>query len=933
MVIISEEEYLAHYGILRKSGRYPWGSGDNTDTVQQRSQKFLDMYNELKRRLGLGEAETAKMLGLVNHKGEGSTKQLREAKVIAKNELQAAKVAHAHQLQERGYSNSAAAREMGIPESSYRQLIAPGAADKAQALHGTANILRDEVDQKKIMDIGEGTENYLGVSKERKDVATAMLVDEGYVVFYPKVQQAATGKDTTVKVIAVPGTTYAEVAAALRAGNVPSMQKYSEDGGRSPLGIVPPLGIKSDRIGVRYAEQGGTEADGVIFVRRGVPDVSLGGKNYAQVRIKVDDHHYLKGMAVYKDDLPEGVDLVFNTNKSDTGKKHDAFKDMRDEVTGDVDPDNPFGSWIRRQITEKDANGNERATSVMNLVNEEGDWTDWSRTIASQVLSKQDPELARAQLNMTLEQRKFKYDEIMAVTNPTVKKRLLEEFADEADSASVHLAAASLPRQRWQVILPIETLGDHEIYAPHFENGERVALIRYPHGGTFEIPELTVNNKHQDSRRTLGLQPRDAVGINARVAQHLSGADFDGDTVLVIPNNAQRVRTSKPLQQLKGFDTRAEYPAYDGMKTIDGGTWNAATGTVDYGGRKPNTQRMQAEMGNVSNLITDMTIKGAPHSEIAQAVRHSMVIIDSEKHRLNYRQSAVDNGIAALKEKYQSSEGSSGRGAATIISRAKSPVRVDERKDRLASQGGPIDPATGKRMYQPTGRTYLNKEGVVTPKTTKTTKLAEAEDAFELSSGTQMEAIYAIHSNALKGMANEARRQSLLLPPTVKSKTAEDTYSNEVASLNAKLDLVARNKPLERQAQILQNSVYRQRRDANPNMDDETKRKIRTQSLEEARRRTGADRAKIEVTPSEWDAIQAGAISNTKLTQIMNAADMDSIKKLATPREAKLMSPAKLDRARQMVELGYTQAEIASALGVSTTTLDRAIHERVEEGE
>jgi hypothetical protein len=884
------------------------------------------------------DKELARQLGLVNHKGEGSTKQLREAKAIAKNEKKAGDIAYAIQLQERGYGNSEAANKMGINESSYRALIAPGAADKVEALRGTSKMLQDEVDAKRFLDVGQGVENYMGVSKERKDIGTAMLVDQGYKVHYLKVPQPGTGKETNFKILGTPDTTWHEAREAVLSNQLgqygSNMQTHSDDYGRTSLGIKPPVSISSSRVAVRYADEGGTEADGVIYVRPGVKDIELGGARYAQVRIQVDDHHYLKGMAVYKDDLPEGVDLLFNTNKRDTGTKSDAFKDMRDPQTGKVDKDNPFGTIIKRQVTSKDDDGNDHVTSVMNIVNEEGDWTRWSKSIASQVLSKQDPELARNQLAVTLERRKSDYEQIMASTNPTVKKKLLEEFADEADSASVHLKAAALPRQRWQVILPIESLGDHEIYAPHFDNGERVAVIRYPHGGTFEIPELTVNNKHAEARRIVGTAPRDAVGFNARVAQHLSGADFDGDTVLVIPNQHGQVRISKPLQQLKDFDTKLAYPAYDGMKTVDGGTWDAASRSVVYGSKGPNRSRMQREMGDVSNLITDMTIMGASDAEIARAVRHSMVIIDSEKHSLNYKQSQIDNGISQLKEKYQ---GSARAGAHTLISRAKREVRVDERKDRLASEGGPIDPVTGRREYQETGKTFVNKAGEVVKKKTRTTELAEAEDAFSLVSGppaTKMETIYAVHSNALKGMANQARLESLKLPPIQKSASAEQTYSNEVASLNAKLDLVARNKPRERQAIVLSNHIYRQKLDANPNMDDDTKRKIKFQSLAEARRRTQADKADIVLTDREWDAIQAGAISNTKLSQILDKADMDVVRQHAIPRDVVTMTPAKLQRAQYMISLGYPQSEIADALGVSTSTLDRAIHpERKSEEE
>jgi len=882
---INEEDYLMHYGILRKSGRYPWGSGG---TVEQRSRTFLDTIEDLKKRLGWGDAQIAEGVGM-------STTELRAAKTIAKNAQKAAEIAMAQRLKDKGYSNVAIGERMGKNESSVRALLAPGASDKSDVLTNTAGMLRSEVDSKGLLDVGSGVENHLGVSKERKDTAIAMLAEEGYTVHYVKVRQIGTGKDTTVKVLAPPGTTYSEVFK--NRDNIKTIGKWSDDGGRTSYGIVDPLSISSDRVGITYGKDGGKNLDGVIYVRPGVKDVSLDGSRYAQVRIKVGNDHYIKGMAIYKDDLPDGVDLMFNTNKEDTGNKLDALKSLKD------DPDNPFGSSFRRQIIEKLPDGTERATSVMNIVNEEGNWTTWSKTLASQVLSKQNPELAKAQLKMTLEQRQKDFDEISALTNPTVRKKLLEEFADGTDAASVHLKAAALPRQRWQVILPIDSLPETQIYAPNFENGERVALIRYPHGGTFEIPELTVNNKHAPSKKILGTQPKDAVGINVKVAERLSGADFDGDTVLVIPNNQNKIRTSPALQQLKGFDPASAYPAFEGMPRIS-------------------EVRKQKEMGDVSNLIADMTIKGASHAEIASAVKHSMVVIDSEKHNLNYKQSAIDNGISQLKQKYQ---GGSRSGAATLITRAKSPVRVPERIPRRASKGGPIDPATGKRVYEYTGRTYTNKKGVVVPSTSKSKRLAEVDDASLLSSGTPVERIYVDHSNKLKGLANEARKQMINTPRSTYSPSAAKTYQAEVDSLTAKLYLAIRNRPLERQAQILAGGLIRLKRDAEPNMDPDRLKTIKFQALEEMRRRVGANRNTIQITRNEWDAIQAGAISDSRLSSILNHADMDKVREFATPHPKLLMSPAKTQRASQMLASGYTRAEVAKALGVSITTLERGL--------
>lgn len=904
--MIIEEKDLVHYGILRKSGRYPYGSG--SESPGQRSKTFLDFVEDLKRRLGLGDPQVAEYLDI-------STTQLRQLRSIAKEEQKASQISQAQRLKDNGHSNVAVGQRMGLNESTVRTLLAPGAEDKANVIRTTADMLRAQVDEKGLLDVGSGVENHIGVSKERKDTAIALLMEEGYTNHYFKVPQlGGTGKDTTQRVLGPPGMTSKEAYA--NRFQVRSISDYSEDGGRTFFGILDPLAINPNRVGIRYGEDGGGVSDGVIFVRRGVDDVSLGGSTYAQVRIRVGENHYIKGMAIYKDDMPDGVDLLFNTAKSDTGNKLDALKDMRDEA-GIIDPDNPFGSYIKRQIIVKDADGTERLTSAMNIVNEEGNWgggsinpktgkvdTGWSKSIASQVLSKQSPELARQQLAMTMERRQREFKEITALTNPTVRKKLLEEFADGTDAAAVHLSAAALPRQRWQVILPIDTLKDTEVFAPNFNDGESVALIRYPHGGTFEIPVLTVNNKHRDSVRTIGREAKDAIGINSKTAERLSGADFDGDTVLVIPNNNNRIRTTGALQALKGYDPRSEYKAYPGMPKIS-------------------EDRKQREMGDVSNLITDMTIKGATHAEIARAVRHSMVVIDAEKHNLNYRQSAIDNGIRDLKAKYQ---GSARSGAATLISRAESPIRVPERTLRRASLGGPVDPVTGRRVYEYSGRTYVNKKGETVPSVTKVKRLDDTDDAATLSSGTPMERIYVGHSNRLKDLANQARLAALNTPRATKSASAAVTYSHEVGVLNAKLDLAIRNRPLERNAQVLANAISQQRRDANPNMDVETRRKIEFQALEEARRRTGAQRTRIVITQEEWNAIQAGAISDTKLSAILRNADMDVVRAFATPRVQPIMTSALTNRARAMVELGYTRGEIEAQLGVTSSTLDRALN-------
>jgi transcriptional regulator/DNA-binding transcriptional regulator YiaG len=880
-MIIDEQDYLKHYGIIRRSGRYPWGSGGENGS--ERNRTFLGMVDDMKKQ-GLSDTEIARGLGM-------TTTEFRAVRSIAKNEERQAKIIQAQKLKDKGYSNVAIGEKMGIPESSVRALLAPGQKDKVDVLEATANMLKAEVDAKGLIDVGSGVEHHLptGVSSTKLATAVALLKEQGYEVHKVKVEQLGTGQQTERKVLAPPGTTQKDVWQNRH--NIQLINHFTEDGGRTFLGLQPPLSVSSKRIGVRYAEDGGADADGVIYVRPGVGDLSLGKSRYAQVRIAVDGTHYLKGMAMYKDDLPPGVDLVFNTNKKNTGNKLDAMKAMKD------DPDNPFGSVVR-QIIRKDSDGKDRVVSAMNIVNEEGDWESWSRTLSSQFLSKQSPSLAKTQLDMAYERKKSEFDEIMSLTNPSVRKKLLDSFADDADASAVHLKAAALPRQANHVILPVNSLKPNEIYAPNYRNGERVVLVRHPHGGIFEIPELFVNNRHPEAKKLLG-NARDAVGINSKVAQKLSGADFDGDHVLVIPNNSKKVKTKPSLAGLKNFDPM-KYKIPD-----------------DSPIPRMTPKQKAFEMGDISNLITDMTIRGANDDELARAVRHSMVVIDAEKHGLNWKQSAIDNGIPQLKEKYQ---GKANAGASTLISRASSRKDVPQRK-----QGYRVDPDTGKKIYEYTGATYVNRKGKTVLKTQRSTKLAETDDAHTLSSGRIIEKVYADHSNKLKALANQARKSSVHTKTIPYSPSAKTAYAKQVDSLDAKLRIALRNAPLERQAQTLANHVVAQKRQANPGMDAAELKKIKNQALTEARIRTGAKKQRIVITDDEWEAIQAGAISSNKLNQILNNADLDRVKQLATPKTNLLMTTTKIERARAMAEAGFTQAEIADQLGVSLSTLKDAI--------
>ena len=485
-------------------------------------------------------------------------------------------------------------------------------------------------------------------------------------------------------------------------------------------------------------------------------------------------------------------------------------------------------------------------------------------------------------------------------------------FSDDCDSKAVHLKAANLPRQASHVILPFPKMKEDEVYAPNYNNGETVVLIRYPHGGKFEIPTLKVNNKNKEARELLGNAP-DAIGINPKVATRLSGADFDGDTVLVIPvNDKIRVQTTMTpaYKELQSFDPKESYP--------------------NIAGRKRMTAHQKAvQMGEVSNLITDMTLKGADDKEITRAVKHSMVVIDAEKHDLDWRQSEKDFGIRQLKQKYQGKESG---GASTLISRSKSEARPLDRKEitnpKRMTPEQLEDWNAGKKVYAETGKGFVDKEGKTHYRTIKSTKMYETDDAYKLTSGgsrtnpgTNMEGVYAEHANKLKALGNDARKEARKIKGSPYNPQAKKEYASEVASLDAKLNIAMKNKPLERQAQLIANKNVSVQMKNNPDMDKDEIKRLKQQSLAGARHRVGKEPYQIKITEKEWEAIQAGAVSKSKLEKIVDNADIDQVKKYATPKNSKALTPSKIARAKALLKAGYTQAEVAEELGVSTTTL------------
>lgn len=900
---VEEMNYLMHYGVPRRSGRYPWGSGDNP---YQHSGDFLSRIDGLKKE-GKSEKEIADELNL-------TTTQLRIQVSLAKDERRALDVATAKGLREKGYSLNEIAEKMGYAnDSSVRSLLNENSEVRMNQAKTTADFLRKQIDEKGMIDVGVGVERELGVSREKLNQALYILEMEGYPVYGAGVPQATNpGKQTNIKVICPPGTEHKDI---YNYEDIHSVTEYaSHDDGATFDKFVYPKSMDSKRLQIRYAEEGGIDKDGVIEIRRGVEDLSLGDSHYAQVRILVDGNRYLKGMAVYSDDLPDGVDVVFNTNKKQGTPKEDVMKKVKD------DPDNPFGSLIKAngQSYYIDKDG-KKQLSLINKRAEEGDWGEWADKLPSQFLSKQPLSLVKKQLGLATADKMEEFDEIVHLTNPAVKRALLSSFADDCDSAAVHLQAAALPRQKYQVILPITSMKDNEVYAPNYHDGETVALIRYPHGGTFEIPILKVNNRQAEARGVLGTNPKDAIGINSKVAGLLSGADFDGDTVMVIPCNSARtnvrIKSTHQLDGLKDFDPKMSY----GTIQKEDGYYNA------FGKKIKVMKNTQTEMGKVSNLITDMTLRGATEDELERAVRHSMVVIDAEKHKLDYKQSEIDNGIASLKKKYQGTTEPDGRyheGAATLISRAKSETSIVKRR------GSPtIDKETGELHWkQVEDPVYIDRQtGKTKTKTQPSTKMAETKDARTLISDadTPIEREYANYANQMKALANKARLEIVHTKDIPYSPSAKETYKAEVASLNSKLNVSLKNAPRERQAQLRANAVVAAKKQANPDMTKAEIKKAGQQALVKARTEVGAKRETIKITDREWEAIQAGAISNNKLQQIVAHTDTDELRQRATPRASTTLSQAKISKIQNMRASGYTNAEIAKAVGVSAATVTK----------
>lgn len=927
-----DDDTLSHVGVSVKdgaevgSGRYRWGSGENP------FQHLEGLHGEYVRltKKGLKVGEIAEQMGM-------SVPELRARNEYYVDLKKNRDIAKAVEYADKGLSKQEISKKLGVSVTTVDNMLKASQKPRKQKIVATRDALKKEIEEHGMIDVGKGVEARMGIKKTALDAAVITLRDEGYEL-YPEIRVRMGGTDNFVnmKVLAKPGTTKSDVYA--NKDKVGVINSHSTDGGLTVDKREPPINVDLNRVEIRYADDpiSGKDYDGVIELRRGVPDLSLGDAHYAQVRIAIDagkdGKKYAKGMAVYADDLPDGVDIRVNSNKTREQGIKKALKDQK------PDPMDPFGSAFAvnddglytASTTYIDPKTGEKKQSALNFVNDEGTWEHWSKNLPSQFLGKQSTDLAKQQLNIDASQREREFDELRSLTNPVLREKLLNDFSETCDSAAVHLKAAALPRQQTHVILPSRSIKADEIYAPKYQDGEEVCLVRFPHGGIFEIPRLRVNNRNREAKKMISNEARDAVCINPKTAEQLSGADFDGDTVLVLPTKHHDIKTRPAFEELKTFDHQTQYATANEEEAKKIGCWDKGS------------SREGLNMGLITNLITDMTFQGATDEELVRAVKHSMVVIDTGKHRLNFKQSYIDNGIAELQRKYQRKVGEDGKvrygGASTLLSRTTSDVEVEGIKSYYK-----VDPETGKKITVPDNTMVPKREKVngewqtvYRPKTRTVTQGALAEDAYSLTSGgskknpgTIMEGVYADYANRLKSLANKARKEAISSGNVTVSKTAKAAYAKEIDSLKHKLNEAKKNAPLERKALALaemQVNLAKQAARASGGMGKAEVKKLLDKEVKKARQIVGAERYRIKINDSEWEAIQAGAVSKSDQNELFRFCDTDQLMERARPKTPKKLTASMLSTARSMLDRGYTWDEVASRFDVSVSTLSNNLN-------
>jgi cell envelope opacity-associated protein A len=201
--------------------------------------------------------------------------------------------------------------------------------------------------------------------------------------------------------------------------------------------------------------------------------------------------------------------------------------------------------------------------------------------------------------------------------------------------------------------------------------------------------------------------------------------------------------------------------------------------------------------------------------------------------------------------------------------------------------------------------------------------MGETDDARTLISDMNhpKEQVYAEYANEMKSLANKARMEMLHTENLKRNPSAAKTYAPEVMELKSALRLAEMNAPRERRALALANSRAKAKIESDPSLKKDEIRKIKNREVLKAREEVGAERYEIKISDRQWEAIQAGAISDTTLAKILNRANPDRVRELATPRATKELSTGKIARIQALKASGYTNEQIASAVGCSASTV------------
>jgi hypothetical protein len=300
---------------------------------------------------------------------------------------------------------------------------------------------------------------------------------------------------------------------------------------------------------------------------------------------------------------------------------------------------------------------------------------------------------------------------------------------------------------------------------------------------------------------------------------------------------------------------------------------------------------------------------------------------------LDYEASYRDNDIAAITKRWKGhtneETGKYSEGASTLITKSTSKTRVDLRKG-----SGRIDKETGELSYNTAPdfeRFYTDKNGKTKERQTEVRLMSVTKDPYTLSSGTPQENLYAGFSSKMKSMANEARKEAVNTPVMEYRKDAAQKYAPQVSSLEKKLLDVEKNKPRERQAELLANDRSRAKvklyKEDHPELDKTAvkkyEKKVRTQEMNKARSEVGAKSIKIDITPDEWEAIQSGAIHENKQQRIFQKADPEQLRNYAMPKQTNTLSQVKQNKINALARSGYSTTEIADSLGISTATVHK----------